>query len=155
MKNAPVVQLESLSPTDPRDFRHGVLFGSLLVLLGGIAAALVVVGLIATPFGVKDVSIIVSGLIAAGEFAIPGFLLIHRGKLGLWIMYLLSGFFAYEFCRAAIHAPQKQARDDIYGIYISGALMALWLSIAKYFYNRRALFTGWWRSEDVLESQGE
>lgn len=155
MRNVPIVHAEVPSPTDPRDYRRGALLGSVLVVLGILAWVLFAVMLIADPVGKDFRWLVLYGIIAGAAFVIPGILMIQRSKLGLWIMYLLSAMFVYDFCRGTIQALKHHTRDDIYGIYMSAALPVLWLSIAMYFHNRRALFTGWWRSEGTPRAQGD
>jgi Ca2+/Na+ antiporter len=136
--------------TDPRDYRRGMLFGSILVVVGVLMGILSLV-LSLQPYherGRVAVLSLISGLVFSGMLILTGLLLVGKGRLGLWVMYFLSALFIYSFCAGTVRGVASHTADDVYGIIMGGILLFFWLSLAGYFHNRRKLFTGWWGSKN-------
>ena len=146
--NLPQVQPGSLSPTDPRDYRLGVLFGSLMVLLGILFGVFLIIAFVGAPFTRPNIIAVVLALAWITTLVVTGLLLIGKGRAGLWIMYFWSAIFVYSFCTKFLHLFFSRGRDDVYGVLLDAALLTAWISIAAYFHNRRKQFTGWWGSDD-------
>jgi hypothetical protein len=141
---------EQIGVTDPRDYRRGTLFGSILVLVGALMGTLLLVSSLEPYHERVRVAVLslISGLAFSGMLILTGLLLVGKGKLGLWVMYFLSALFIYSFCAGTVRGVVSHTRDDVYGIMMGGILLFFWLSLAGYFHNRRKLFTGWWGSKN-------
>jgi hypothetical protein len=146
--SVPQVQPEGLSPTDPRDYRRGILFGSLLVLLGILFGVFLIIAFVGAPLTRPNIIAVVLALTWIAMLVVTGLLLIGKGKAGLSIMYFWSALFIYSFCANILRLFVSRGRDDVYGVMLDGALLTPWLSIAGYFHNRRKQFTGRWGSDD-------
>lgn len=148
------IENETFAVTDPRDYRRGVLFGSVLVVTGALIGVLCVIsdlGILLDRSSIVGASILL-GLVFPGFLIVTGLLLVGKGKLGLWLMYCCSAFLAYMFGVGVWHDLVSSRRDSMAGI-ISGVLfwailLTIWFSIAGYFHNRRKQFTGWWGSDN-------
>jgi hypothetical protein len=148
------IENEPLAVTDPRDYRRGVLFGSVLVVIGALIGVLRLIsdlGILLDRGPSVGASILL-GLVFPGTLIVAGLLLVGKGKLGLWLMYCCSALLAYEFGAGVWHDLVSNRRDSVAGI-ISGVLfwailLTIWFSIAGYFHNRRKQFTGWWGSDN-------
>jgi hypothetical protein len=142
---------ESIGITDPRDYRRGMLFGSILVVAGallGILSFVTSVEEIQEGAPVAVMAIYYFGFALSGMLIFSGLLLVRRGKLGLWGMYFLSALFIYSFCFETVDRLVSHTQEDAYGIMMGGILLFLWLSLTGYFHNRPKLFTGWWGSKN-------
>src|SRR5271156_1883030 len=82
-----------------------------------------------------------------------GLLAIGRAKLALWLMYLLTANFVYSLIREFVRALRTRRRDDIYSVLFDACVLCVWFCIAAYFYNRRAMFTGFWGSLEADKNQ--
>jgi Ca2+/Na+ antiporter len=146
------VESDSLSPIDPRDYRRGNLLGSMMVLFGALLALMLIVTAIGNPPGLHWISVLKMTVIPAVLILI-GLLVIGRAKLALWLMYLLTAEFVYSLIREFVHALRTRRSDDIYSALFDACVLSVWLCIAAYFYNRRAMFTGFWGSLETDETQ--
>jgi hypothetical protein len=143
------IENEPFAVTDPRDYRRGVLFGSVLVVTGALIGVLSLISNLGILLdrGPNVGASILLGLVFPGILIVTGLLLVGKGKLGLWLMYCCSALLVYEFGAGVWHR-----RDSMAGI-ISGTsfwvvLLVIWFSIVGYFHNRRKQFTGWWGSDN-------
>ena len=87
--------------------------------------------------------LIVGGLLYAAIQLVTGFALREKGKAGLWGLYVLGlpilAFLVYSLAGM----PSPNGIDD----FITSVLvLGLWFAIVRYFWVRRAQFTGTWRS---------
>jgi hypothetical protein len=141
---------ERVGETDPRDYRRGKLFGSIPVVAGALLGIVLVVLTLEdlqerNPF---DVVLLIFMFVLSGILILSGQLLIGRGKLGLWGMYLLSVLFIYSFCVGTVSRLVSHTPNDVYRTMMGGIILSLWLLLAGYFHNRRKLFTDWWGSKN-------
>jgi hypothetical protein len=130
-----------------------MLLGFFLMLLGIISAIPFVLGLIGGPPGLGTAAVAMAGILWVGAFVGAGFLLMHKGRLGLWIIYFLSAVFVYWFCTSTFHLLSTRSRNDIYLVIWNGFCLMIWLSIAQYFHNRRRQFTRWLGSTGNSQSE--
>jgi hypothetical protein len=148
--NAGSVDSESLSPTDPRDYRRGNLLGSMMVVVGTLLAVVFIVVAISNARSMHWVSAI-EAMILPVLLILTGLLVIGRAKLALWLMYLLNADFVYSLMREVVHALNARRPDDIYSMLLDACVLSVWLCIAAYFYNRRGRFTGIWAASKRIK----
>lgn len=139
------VESDSLSPTDPRDYRLGNLLGAMMVMVGALVAVILVVVAISSAPTTPWVWTI-EAMIMPALLALTGLLIIGRAKLALWLMYVLTADFAYSLIREFVRALGTRKSDDIYRALLDACVLSVWCCIATYFYNRRRIFTGFWGS---------
>lgn len=159
IKSLHLVEGEPLSVSDPRDYRRGMLLGFVLVLIGFVSAILFAIlvaeELIISRPGWSTIVLALGGTLWVGAIGGAGFLVMHKGKLGLRIIYSLSALFVYFFCRSTVHLLFMRTRDDVYQAIWSGLWLMAWLSFAAYFHTRRSQFTHWWDSTGGGSQSGQ
>ncbi|MGB7752323.1 MAG: hypothetical protein WCF88_12305 [Candidatus Acidiferrales bacterium] len=147
-----VAESNSLSPTDPRDYRWGKLLGWLMVVVGALFALMLIVTEMSDASSVRWVWVI-EAMIGPALLILTGVLVARRAKLGLWLMYLLSAGFVYSLVLQFVHAFRTRGFNDIYSALFEACVLGVWLSIAAYFHTRRGMFTGVWASFETSNTQ--
>jgi Ca2+/Na+ antiporter len=143
--NIQTIESSPLSPTDPKDYRRGTLFGSVIAVIGMFFGLVALFGIIIHGREMHLVPILVA-IASPASCVLIGLLIIGRAKLALWLMYLLAADLVYSFLLQVAHALKTRRRDDLYGTLFDLVWVGLWLSIVMYFHNRRRMFIGLWGS---------
>jgi hypothetical protein len=151
-------EAEPLGVTNPRDYRRGILFGSVLVVIGALIGVFWLLSdfeFISSQGPIVGMSFIL-GLAFPGLLIVTGLLLVNKGKLGLWMLYLCSAFLVFGFGVGVLHDVVSKKQDSvagiIAGILLWGILFTMWFSIVGYFHNRRKQFTGLWSSQNETKA---
>jgi hypothetical protein len=129
--------------TEPQDYRHGNLLGSLMVVVGALFALILIVIEMSDASNIRGFWV-TEAMIGPALLILTGVLVIGRAKLGLWLMYLQTADFVYSLIVQCVHALRTRGFDDIYRALSDACVLGVWLCIAAYFYNRRGMFTGFW-----------
>jgi hypothetical protein len=124
----------------------------MMVLVGALLALMLIVTAIRNAPGMNWILVLKMTVIPA-VLILTGLLVIGRAKLALWLMYLLTADFVYSLIREFVHALRTRRSDDIYSVLFDICVLCVWLCIAAYFYNRRAMFTGFWGSLETHNTQ--
>jgi len=123
----------------------GFVLTTLGLVLGIVWGIPLVAGLFVSP-GAQTLVAAMTGMLWICAVVGAGFVIMHKGRVGLWFVYFLTAVFVYWFSAGAVHYLSTQSRNSVYRVIWNGFLLIVWLSIASYFRNRRTQFTGWWDS---------
>jgi hypothetical protein len=143
---------------DSRDYRRGILFGSVLVVVGALIGVLWLLSDIEFISSQRSIvgTAFALGLAFPALLIFTGLLLLNKGKLGLWMLYCCSALLVFGFGAGVLHDVVSKKLDNsagvIAGILFWGIVFTMWFSIVGYFHSRRKQFTGLWSSQNETKA---